>query len=894
MKRSLKKYPKGGPIKPIVVSDPNDPRLRAYNDSNTLYNHFEDLNTKDNGFNNAGNTLNYSVPSKNFDKFLEEARFKEQHLQRTRGKFDVFALGPDITDEDSKKLGIKAGHNTGIKKSYTTQKQQQGILPEKYDVHQEINTNGTLLKISPRYKQPVQPVVYQKPTKPVVKAGTVKPSYQEYLKTVNPDFVGNDYNLEEAYKNLPLKDMQAWAKEPNKNHLPDTYKLPNHPTFSNESKYYKEGMPAGKWEGNNYVPINRPQVQPTEPPPVDSSPVGTYQGRQFMNKTGLRPGNYTTNQVDSATQETMKKRSLKKFLPGGLTGLQQNVPNVNPYIAAGAAGATGIASALGGGGGEAIGQGVGTGIGTAAGMALNAVVPGLGFIAAPILGKLGGMAGKAIGDKVDTSDDKAEAKRKALEASYSQYNDLNNTYSLQSNTGRGLAYAEGGITLNQDDPNATEELELNEQFQMPDGQVGEVDGPSHEMGGIQTNLPEGTRVFSDRLKHNGRTFAKIVKPINTQIAKVESNPHTSKTIKENTLMLLNKQLDQYFNIQETNKQNSEMKRSLKMAKGGVVKYADGGPVLGSLKPDGTPYTREELNNYYNVVQPVMNTVNPFSPEGSIMNTSNETPIKRNEDIKTPYTIRPKVATTLSPATPSLSTPGLSSVETPSSTGAGDSSFGSFLGNNAGQIGQIATAGLTTALQARNLNKLARPKTLAKIKLADKIANPNLVNYSGQREDINRTALSQMDQATRSLSNSATAQAFRNQANINRLRGTGQSWQDESNTNTQIKNQFLGQRNQASIQEELTNNDIDKYNLENQYNYDAFKTGQKGQIIGSLGETAGQVFGNQTKYQNQLDQAKILSHSYDPTVYRDANGNVIKKNSWGRNGGIVKRTLKSKK
>ncbi len=648
----------------------------------------------------------------------------------------------------------------------------------------------------------------------------------------------------------------------------------------------------------------------------------------------------------------MKKRSLKRNLPkhldGSLTGLQQNVQNVNPFIAAGAAGASGIASALGGGGGEAVGEGIGTGIGTGAGMALNAVVPGLGFLAAPILGKLGGMAGKVIGDKFDTSDDRAEAKKKGIEASQNRFNDLNNTYSLESNTGRGLAFAEGGVTLTEDDPNATEELELNEQFQQPDGQVGEVNGPSHEMGGVQTNLPEGTRIFSDRLKHNGRTFAKIVKPINSRIAKVEANPIVSKEVKDNTLMLLNKQLDHYFGIQETNKQNSEMKRSLKYRKGGLVKYDGGGgtnPVLGSLKPDGTPYSKEELAAYYNTVQPVTNGINPFSPEGAMLNSTDGDYVKKRDDVKTPYNIKPIStpkrslnAPTLTPVTnpdmtvdtpvtPNYGNWGFNSAQenqdkqfaqtspvvpidpyqktgpattsqdptgsapAASSSTSTPSKFGSFLESNAGQIGQIATAGLTSALQLRNLNKLARPKTLAKIKLADKIANPNLVNYSGQREDIDRAALSQMDSATRSLSNSATAQAFRNQANINRLRGTGKSWQDESNTNTQIKNQFLGQRNQASMREEMANNEIDKYNLENSYNYDAFKTGQKGQIIGTLGETAGQVFGNQSKYQNQLDQAKILSHSYDPTVYRDADGKVIKKNSWGyKNGGVVGRNF----
>jgi len=40
-------------------------------------------------------------------------------------------------------------------------------------------------------------------------------------------------------------------------HLPDTFKLPGHPTFSIQSKYYKPGMPSGKWEGDKYIPIDR-------------------------------------------------------------------------------------------------------------------------------------------------------------------------------------------------------------------------------------------------------------------------------------------------------------------------------------------------------------------------------------------------------------------------------------------------------------------------------------------------------------------------------------------------------------------------------------------------------------------------------------------------------------
>ena len=52
------------------------------------------------------------------------------------------------------------------------------------------------------------------------------------------------------------------------------------------------------------------------------------------------------------------------------------------------------------------------------------------------------------------------------------------------------------------------ELEKEEVFQTPDGMMGQVDGPSHAQGGIDMDLPEGTFVWSDKLKTaSGKTFA---------------------------------------------------------------------------------------------------------------------------------------------------------------------------------------------------------------------------------------------------------------------------------------------------------------------------------------------------------------------------------------------------
>lgn len=65
------------------------------------------------------------------------------------------------------------------------------------------------------------------------------------------------------------------------------------------------------------------------------------------------------------------------------------------------------------------------------------------------------------------------------------------------------------------------EVEGQEVFQTPDGQVGKFFGPSHENGGIKTDLPQGTDIYSKRVKINGVKMAdrKILRE--KQLAKIE-------------------------------------------------------------------------------------------------------------------------------------------------------------------------------------------------------------------------------------------------------------------------------------------------------------------------------------------------------------------------------------
>lgn len=264
---------------PIIVNNPNDPRLKAYNDSLSLYN--KSLKSYNSDLKSGAEMelyFNSKIPEKDRNRLL--SGYKDLH-----GKpLSTETYQSDIPGGGAPSFNGKYDANMNPNNDFPAPKVKQKIMPIGGNASGERGAGWVDL-----YAKPVQPYKY-------------KPTYEEFVKTANPDYIGDDYDLEAAYKNLPLKTMQAWAKDPEKNHLPDTYKKPNHPTFSNESMYYKEGMPAVKWEGDKAIPINQPQ-QEADAPVVYKSKKQTYQGRAFMEATGLRPGLYHPEEVFSAKKK---------------------------------------------------------------------------------------------------------------------------------------------------------------------------------------------------------------------------------------------------------------------------------------------------------------------------------------------------------------------------------------------------------------------------------------------------------------------------------------------------------------------------------------------------------------------------------------------------------------
>ncbi len=75
--------------------------------------------------------------------------------------------------------------------------------------------------------------------------------FEQWKKQYAPNDSGADYDLRGAFK--------AGLTPAQNGHWNDEFKKPNHPTFSNESKYSRENpeLPAGRWDGENFIPPNK-------------------------------------------------------------------------------------------------------------------------------------------------------------------------------------------------------------------------------------------------------------------------------------------------------------------------------------------------------------------------------------------------------------------------------------------------------------------------------------------------------------------------------------------------------------------------------------------------------------------------------------------------------------
>jgi hypothetical protein len=146
----------------------------------------------------------------------------------------------------------------------------------------------------------------------------------------------------------------------------------------------------------------------------------------------------------------------------------------------------------------------------------------------------------------------------------------------------GRMFANGGINS---------EVELQENSITPDGEFTQYNGPSHENGGIKTNLEPGEMIFSDKLKLGKKTFADLNKVNNTNKEDKVLEDKKVNHIQKLTAQLMKdaklKQSMSLFEQQESLKEdklNRYAKRlgidSKSFKNGGVQKYPGGGTYPG--------------------------------------------------------------------------------------------------------------------------------------------------------------------------------------------------------------------------------------------------------------------------------------------------------------------------
>ena len=146
----------------------------------------------------------------------------------------------EIAFANARKQGLSQFSFNG--KQYTTQQKEEpakllqlGLTPK---IQQEMQRDPSL-KYANQYN-----------------TGLSKPEFDEYWKWAKERYGDQDrvlyemgaYDLQGAWKDIKAGKIKF---DPQTGHLPDTYKKPNHITFSNESRYHDgKTFNGGQWQEN--------------------------------------------------------------------------------------------------------------------------------------------------------------------------------------------------------------------------------------------------------------------------------------------------------------------------------------------------------------------------------------------------------------------------------------------------------------------------------------------------------------------------------------------------------------------------------------------------------------------------------------------------------------------
>lgn len=327
-------------------------------------------------------------------------------------------------------------------------------------------------------------------------------------------------------------------------------------------------------------------------------------------------------------------------------------------------------------------------------------------------------------------------------------------------------------------------------------------------------------------------------------------------------------------------QSTTLGSRLRYAKGGLIKYQYGGPL-----DEEEYYTGVDPNYNPNpgpyALNPNTDTPMEFSGQGTNFGSP---VIKRNEANVAPIT--PTVG--ISGATPSLKAPSLSSVAAP--VGYSKSPVtNDVAGTGLSAYAPLAAAGVSAVgslLQSRNINKTPAPARINAIN-APMIDPFTKVDLSQERVDLNRDVRSGRADILRNSGSFSTQAANLGKLRASQLMGRGNINMREQNANTQIENAYKQASAEVRARNAANQQAVDQQNMENQYNYNLWKSGQKNAVISDLTGTGVNLLNNKTQHENQLAYYDALAKGYAPGLLDRNTLNPRKK----AKGGIIKSSKK---
>lgn len=434
-----------------------------------------------------------------------------------------------------------------------------------------------------------------------------------------------------------------------------------------------------------------------------------------------------------------------------------------------------------------------------------------------------------------------------------------------------------------------------------------------------------------KLKTNKpRTFADVAKPIQALIEKAKSRPASQ--ARDNTIMLLEKQLDDLFAKQEAMKEAENPQPQMpmeqpmqgmqgmqqpmgqpmaeqmpmqpeglpmsqpEMAYGGYLhKYFGGGgkdPFRNPLQEEVVPqqplpmdFVRNQNNQSFaqpflfntpgsNVVRenPVMNTLTTKGIQPLSVNSFNATPV--------PLTTKPTLTT---PYVPNTAKRGINPFPVSSFTQpkAVPLTTKPVLTPSSGPKPEPTKQGFKRwgevgALGSGVASTFRQNRNINNVDRPDVLNNvylsagaaPDKVDYSAELNALNADAAAAREGLRLSGGNTSATIGNLGAIRAQQLQRRGQVMQGQENANTELINNYKARQAEAAMKSQLTNAGIAQENMANEFGYNQWLAKQRNAAIANETQLTNDVFNNMTNRQNQLDAANIMANANPSTVIRD--------------------------